>query len=391
MNTNINNFYKSKLNKIIKLDQKRELIDSFRSTESIIIRNKKKLVSFCCNDYLGLTQDNRVINASIKATKKYGTGAGASRLISGNHELFKKLEKKIAIFKGEESACIFGSGFLANIGIIPAISSKNDLILYDELSHASTNLGLKLSHARVFKFRHNNILHLKTILKKYRKNFRNCFLFTEGVFSMDGDRSKLKEISILSKQYNFSIVLDDAHGFGILGNGKGSQYEIKPFPKTLIQMGTLSKAIGSYGGFIAGSKIITNLIYNKARSLIYTTGLPPSTIAASIKSLEIISKDSKLREKPLKKAMLFCKLTNLPKPESCIVSIVLKKEELAIKASNFLEKNGFYVGAIRPPTIPKNTSRLRFTFTAMQKDKDIVKLANLVNKIIKNYQLEKNQ
>ena len=140
MNTKINNFYKNKLKEIIKLDQKRELIDSFRSSHSKIIRNKKKLISFCCNDYLGLTQDNRVIEASIRATKKYGTGAGASRLISGNHELFKKLEKKIAIFKDEESVCIFGSGFLTNIGIIPAISSKNDLILYDELSHASTNL-----------------------------------------------------------------------------------------------------------------------------------------------------------------------------------------------------------------------------------------------------------
>ncbi len=382
MNGSIIKIYEKKLENIAKLNQKRELIDSYRTTDSIIIRNKKKLISFCCNDYLGLTQNKDVIKASISATKKYGVGAGASRLVSGNHELYRKLENSIAKYKGEEAACVFGSGFLTNVGLIPVIASSKDLIIYDELSHASTNLGIKLSNAKILKFSHNNIKEIDLILKNKRKKYRNCFLLTEGVFSMDGDRSLLKEIILLSKKYKFSIILDDAHGFGVLGNGKGSLYEIKPTPKIFIQMGTLSKSIGSYGGFITGSKKLIELIHNKARSLIYTTGLPPATIAASLKSMEIISKNNNLTKIPLNKAKLFCKILNLPIPESCIVTINLKKEQIALKASNYLEKNGFYVGAIRPPTVPINSSRLRFTFTALHKDKDIINLANLVKNVI---------
>ena len=384
MNGSIIKIFEEKLENIAKLNQKRELIDSYRTTDSIIIRKKKKLISFCCNDYLGLTQNKDVIKASISATKKYGVGAGASRLVSGNNELYKKLENSIAKYKGEEAACVFGSGFLTNLGIIPVITSSKDLIIYDELSHASTNLGIKLSSAKIIKYRHNDIKEIDLILKNNRNNYKNCFLLTEGVFSMDGDRSLLKEIFLLSQKYNFSIILDDAHGFGVLGNGKGSLYEIKPTPKIFIQMGTLSKSIGSYGGFITGSKKLIELIHNKARSLIYTTGLPPATIAASLKSIEIISKNKNLTNIPVNKAKLFCKILNLPVPESCIVTINLKKEQIAIKASNYLEKNGFYVGAIRPPTVPINTSRLRFTFTAMHKDKDIINLASLVKNVMQD-------
>ena len=370
--------FKTKLKKLDKLFIKRELILSERKSNAKIIRNNKKLISFSCNDYLGLTQHREVINANINATKKYGTGAGASRLISGNHNLYKTLEDNLAKFKKGESACVFGSGFLTNIGVIPAITSKNDLLLYDELSHASTNLGIKLCKANSIKYKHNNINHLIKILNKKRKKYKNCFVFTEGVFSMDGDRAKLNEISELSKTYNFAIILDDAHGFGVLGNGKGSQFEFKPNPKIFLQMGTLSKAIGSYGGFIVAPKVVIDIIHNKARSLIYTTGLPPGTIAASIKSLEIIKNNKKLVNKPIKNATFFTKLLNLPEPESCIVSIIVKTEQKALNISKFLEDNGYYVGAIRPPTVPKNTSRLRFTFTSMHTKKDVINLANLV-------------
>jgi len=370
--------FKTKLKKLDKLFIKRELILSERKSNAKIIRNNKKLISFSCNDYLGLTQHREVINANINATKKYGTGAGASRLISGNHNLYKTLEDNLAKFKKGESACVFGSGFLTNIGVIPAITSKNDLLLYDELSHASANLGIKLCKANTIKYKHNNINHLIKILNKKRKKYKNCFVFTEGVFSMDGDRAKLNEISELSKTYNFAIILDDAHGFGVLGNGKGSQFEFKPNPKIFLQMGTLSKAIGSYGGFIVAPKVVIDIIHNKARSLIYTTGLPPGTIAASIKSLEIIKNNKKLVNKPIKNATFFTKLLNLPEPESCIVSIIVKTEQKALNISKFLEDNGYYVGAIRPPTVPKNTSRLRFTFTSMHTKKDVINLANLV-------------
>ena len=381
MNNKIILFYKRKLQEISNLSQNRKMVLSDRYMDSIVIRNNKRLVSFSCNDYLGLTQNKKVINASIKAVNKYGTGSGSSRLVSGNNPLYEKLEKSLASFKGGEAACVFGSGYLTNSGIIPALTSKGDLLLFDELSHASTNIGIKLSNAYSKSFKHNDANHVEKKKKKHRKQYNICFLFTEGVFSMDGDRGIIKELAFLADKYNASIILDDAHGFGVLGNGKGSQYELNPVPKILIQMGTLSKAIGSYGGFIVAPKVIINLLYNKARSLIYTTGLPPSAIAASIKSLEIIKKDKSLVKKPYENAKLFCKMANLPKPDSSIVSIILKSENNAMKASKIIEENGYYVSAIRPPTVPVNTSRLRFTFSASHKKNDILKLSELIKNI----------
>jgi 8-amino-7-oxononanoate synthase len=382
MNNKIISLYKKKLLEIDKLSQNRKLILTDRENNPVIIRSNKQLISFSCNDYLGFSKNKKVIEASISATKLYGSGAGASRLVSGNNPLYEKLENLLAKFKNTEAACVFGSGYLTNIGIIPALTSEKDLIIYDELSHSSTSIGIKLSSAKSIKFTHNNTEHVETLLKKYRKKFVHCFLLTEGVFSMDGDRGKIKELAFLANKYNASIILDDAHGFGVLGNGKGSLYEFNPIPEILIQMGTLSKALGSYGGFVTAPKEIIKLLHNRARSLIYTTGLPPGTIAASIKSLQIIINNTDITKIPYENAKLFCKLSGLPKPESSIVSIVMKSENKSIKASELLEDHGYYIGAIRPPTVPINTSRLRFTFSSLHKQKDIINLASLVKNLI---------
>ncbi len=381
MNNKIISLYNKKLSEITSLSQNRQLISTKRQNNSIVIRNNKALISFSCNDYLGLSQNAQVLEASIKAIKKYGSGSGASRLVSGNNPLYEKLERLLANFKKGEAACVFGSGYLTNAGIIPSLTSNKDLLLFDELSHASTNIGIKLSNARSLKFNHNDINHVETLLKRYRKKHISCFLLTEGVFSMDGDRGKIKEFAYLAKKYDASIILDDAHGFGILGNGKGSQHELDPVPEVLIQMGTLSKAVGSYGGFVVAPKTIINLLHNKARSLIYTTALPPSVLASAIKAIEIIQSRKALVKKPYENAKLFCKIVGLPVPESSIVSIILKSEKNAINASKLLEKNGYYVGAIRPPTVPINTSRLRFTFSAAHKKKDILNLSKLVKSL----------
>ena len=381
MNKKIISLYNKKLSEIKSLSQKRQLISTKRQNDSVVIRNNKTLISFSCNDYLGLSQNAQVIEASIKALKKYGSGSGASRLVSGNNPLYEKLERLLANFKNGEAACVFGSGYLTNSGIIPSLTSNKDLLLFDELSHASTNIGIKLSNARSIKFKHNDLNHVEILLKKYRKKYKSCFLLTEGVFSMDGDRGKIKELAYLAKKYDASIILDDAHGFGVLGNGKGSQYELDPVPEILIQMGTLSKAIGSYGGFVVAPKIIIDLLHNKARSLIYTTALPPSILASAIKAIEIIQSRKSLVIKPYENAKLFCKITGLPEPESSIVSIILKSEKNAINASKLLEKNGYYVSAIRPPTVPINTSRLRFTFSAAHKKQDILNLSKLVKSL----------
>ena len=381
MNNKIISIYKKKLLDIENLSQKRHIVNTIRKNNSFVTRNKKKLISFSCNDYLGLSQNSEVIEAGIKAIKKYGAGSGASRLVSGNNFLYEKLEKLLASFKNGEAACVFGSGYLTNTGVIPALTTNKDLLIFDELSHSSTNIGIKLSRSKAIKFKHNDMNHVEELLKQHRKKYISCFLLSEGVFSMDGNRGKIKELAYLANKYDASIILDDAHGFGVLGKGRGSQYELNPIPEILIQIGTLSKAIGSYGGFVVAPKAIIELLQNKARSLIYTTALPPSILASAIKSLEIIKRKKTLVNKPLDNAKLFCKLAGLPEPESSIITIILKSENKAIEASELLEKYGYYISAIRPPTVPVNTSRLRLTFSASHQKKDIKNLSKLIKNL----------
>ena len=381
MNNKIISIYKKKLLDIEHLSQKRHIVNTIRKNNSFVTRNKKKLISFSCNDYLGLSQNSEVIEAGIKAIKKYGAGSGASRLVSGNNFLYEKLEQLLASFKNGEAACVFGSGYLTNTGVIPALTTNKDLLIFDELSHSSTNIGIKLSRSKAIKFKHNDMNHVEELLKQHRKKYISCFLLSEGVFSMDGNRGKIKELAYLANKYDASIILDDAHGFGVLGKGRGSQYELNPIPEILIQIGTLSKAIGSYGGFVVAPKAIIELLQNKARSLIYTTALPPSILASAIKSLEIIKRKKTLVNKPLDNAKLFCKLAGLPEPESSIITIILKSENKAIEASELLEKYGYYISAIRPPTVPVNTSRLRLTFSASHQKKDIKNLSKLIKNL----------
>lgn len=381
MNNKIISIYKKKLLDIENLSQKRHIVNTIRKNNSFVTRNKKKLISFSCNDYLGLSQNSEVIEAGIKAIKEYGAGSGASRLVSGNNFLYEKLEQLLASFKNGEAACVFGSGYLTNTGVIPALTTNKDLLIFDELSHSSTNIGIKLSRSKAIKFKHNDMNHVEELLKQHRKKYISCFLLSEGVFSMDGNRGKIKELAYLANKYDASIILDDAHGFGVLGKGRGSQYELNPIPEILIQIGTLSKAVGSYGGFVVAPKAIIELLQNKARSLIYTTALPPSILASAIKSLEIIKRKKTLVNKPLDNAKLFCKLAGLPEPESSIITIILKSENKAIEASELLEKYGYYISAIRPPTVPVNTSRLRLTFSASHQKKDIKNLSKLIKNL----------
>ena len=381
MNNKIISIYKKKLSDIENLSQKRHIVNTIRKNNSLVTRNKKKLISFSCNDYLGLSQNSEVIEAGIRAIKKYGAGSGASRLVSGNNFIYDKLEQLLASFKNGEAACVFGSGYLTNTGVIPALTTNKDLLIFDELSHSSTNIGIKLSRSKAIKFKHNDMNHVEELLKQHRKKYISCFLLSEGVFSMDGDRGKIKELAYLANKYDASIILDDAHGFGVLGKGRGSQYELNPIPEILIQIGTLSKAIGSYGGFVVAPKAVIELLQNKARSLIYTTALPPNILASAIKSLEIIKRKKTLVNKPLDNAKLFCKLAGLPEPESSIITIILKSENKAIEASELLEKYGYYISAIRPPTVPVNTSRLRLTFSASHRKKDIKNLSKLIKNL----------
>ena len=267
----INSYVNKKLKEISRNNQLRKIHDVQRKPKNQITINGKNATSFSCNDYLGLSLNRSVIKAAEVATKKFGVGAGASRLVTGNNYLYSLLEDKIKKLKNTSACCVFGSGFLANIGVISSLMNKKDLILIDELSHASTFLGAKLSGAHVTQFKHNNVEDLEKRLYKFRNKYDKCLILTEGVFSMDGDISPQDDISVLKKKYSASFMLDDAHGLGVIGDGTGSNSLFNKKPDIDIYLGTLSKAVGSYGGFICGKKNLIDFVINRCRSQIYTT------------------------------------------------------------------------------------------------------------------------
>lgn len=336
------------------------------------------LVSFSCNDYLGLSHHDEVVAAAIEATGRYGAGAGSSRLVNGNHPLYAELEHLLARLKGTEDAVVFGSGYLTNIGVIPALVGHADLIVMDELCHSCLLTGAELARARIVKFRHNDAAHAAELLKQYRKEHRRALLVTDGVFSMEGDLAPLPALSALAAEHDAWLLCDDAHGLGVVGGGRGSTFAFSPPPAVPLQMGTLSKAVGAYGGYLCTSRSVAELVRNRARSFVYSTGLPPATVAAAIAALKIIANDAALVSKPLERAAQFCGLLKLPPPQSPIVPLVLGRADVTLAASRALASAGFLVAPIRPPTVPAGTSRLRFTFSAAHTPRQVRDLAAAV-------------
>ena len=323
-------------------------------------------ISFCDNDYLGLASDPRIRDDA----SQFATGGAASRLVAGEHELYEKLESTLAQMKGTQAARVFTSGFAMNSSVIPTLAGKQDLILVDRLSHASLMDGIKLSQASFRPFAHNDLEQLQSLLEKYRQSHRHVFIITESVFSMDGDQAPITEMLALAEQYDGQLMVDDAHGFGLL----------PPLPKhpRLIQLGTLSKAVGSLGGYICASQIVIDYLTNHCRSLIYTTALPPMVLAASVKALEIMQMEPERGQKALEHARSFTKALELPEAQSAIVPFILGEEDRASQMAQALQKQGFYTVVIRPPTVPKGTSRLRFTFTARHSRQQVEQLVEAV-------------
>lgn len=368
--------------------QKRVIVPSLRYDGVLIERGGKELVSFSCNDYLGLSQHPLVLAASVDALLKYGAGAGASRLVTGECPLYSELENLLAAHHKTQSACVFGSGYLANIGTIPALVGKNDLILADKLSHACIIDGARLSGANLLRFAHNNSAHCRMLLEANRGEYSNCLIITETVFSMDGDIAPLTELSALAQEYNAWLMTDSAHSLdychpecneGSLQRQDSSSLRSLGMTNT-IKMGTLSKAAGSYGGYVCGSKILVEYLKNAARSLVFSTGLSPASLAASIASLQIMQSEPELLQKPLQNARLFTQILGLPEAQSAIVPMIIGDNEKAVEASKILAENGFLVAAIRPPTVPENTARLRFTFSALHSRNQIEKLCAVIQK-----------
>lgn len=371
-------YARDKLDALEARSLRRALVETDRFGPGLAQRDGREVVSFCCNDYLNLSQHPAVVKAALEATRRYGVGSGASRLVTGNHPLYTRLETRLARLKGSEDARVFGSGYLANLGIIPALVGKGDLILADALSHACLFGGAQLSGARLCVFRHNDLEHCERALRAERGSAARCLVLTDGVFSMDGDRAPLRELRGLCDAYDAWLLSDDAHGLGVVEAGRGSGYQNGSALSLPLQMGTLSKAVGAYGGYLCASEAVTALITNRARTLVYTTGLPPATVAAADAALELIEHDPVLVGKPQAHAARFCRRLGLPEPESCIVPIQLGAATRALEASRALFELGFLVTAIRPPTVPEGTARLRCTFSAAHSIEAIDALADAV-------------
>ncbi len=371
-------FARAKLASLERKGLRRTLAATTRLDGPWVQRDGRRMLSFCCNDYLNLSMHPAVVAAAIEATRQFGVGAGGSRLVTGNHPLYVALEERLARLKGTEAACVFGSGYLANTGIIPALAGKEDLLLVDELAHACIWSGARLAGATVRPFRHNDVAHAEQLLAGARAAHRHALILTDSVFSMDGDLAPLHDLAALAGRHDSWLMTDDAHGIGVLGDGRGAVHAGERPALVPLQMGTLSKAIGGYGGYLCASRPVIELIRTRARTFIYATGLPPGTVAAAIAALDLIAAEPSYAALPVQKARLFTTLVGLPEAVSPIVPLILGEVEAALRASALLADAGFLVSAIRPPTVPDGTSRLRFTFTAQHADAAITRLAGLV-------------
>jgi 8-amino-7-oxononanoate synthase len=372
--TSLRDFAAAKLSELEAQALLRRLQVDARRDAIWIERGGRTLLSFSCNDYLNLSHHPQVKAAAIQATETYGVGAGASRLVTGNHPLAEELETRLAHFKGAEAACVFSSGYAANSGAIPCFVKAGDLILIDELAHACLWAGARLSGAVVRAFRHNDMRHLDAICAADRGRCQHALIVTDGVFSMDGDLAPIAALHELARRHEAWLYVDDAHGLGVVNAGHGAAA-----PELVdVQMGTLSKAAGSLGGYICADKPVIDLLKTRARTLVYSTGLPPASCAGAIAALKIIETDADLVARPLARARQFTDLLKLVQAESAVVPVVLGDARAALRASTKLADAGFLVAAIRPPTVAEGTARLRFAFTAAHTPQQVAELARAV-------------
>ena len=377
MTGSLNAFAAAKLSALSALDLKRTLQPTHRLDGVRVRRGGRELISFSCNDYLGLSHHPVVKAAAAAAIETYGAGAGASRLVTGDHPLLAELERRLATLKGAEAACVFGSGYLANAGIIPTFVGPGDLVLADEWAHACIWSGAKLSGAEVMAFRHNDADDLRAKLADRRAGVGRVLVATDGVFSMDGDVAPLDVISRTCREFDAWLLVDDAHGLGVLAEGRGTA-GLFPEARIDLAMGTLSKALGGYGAYVCATGAVIDLIKTRTRTVVYTTGLPPANAAAAIAALDVIAAEPERVAAPLARARRFTHALNLPGATSPIVPIILGEAAVALAAAADLEAKGHLAVAIRPPTVPAGTARLRIAFSAAHAEADVDRLAEAV-------------
>jgi 8-amino-7-oxononanoate synthase len=333
-------------------------------------------IDFSSNNYLGLASDPRLAAAVTKALQEGALGAGAARLISGNHPLHEALECELAAFKKAEAALLFGSGYLANVGAIPALVGRRDVIYADALNHASLIDACRLSRAEVRTFPHLDVAGLADMLDADRGRFRRRLIVVDGVFSMDGDLFPLCELTNVAQAYDAWTYVDDAHGTGVLGeNGRGSAEHWKIEGQIDVTMGTLGKAFGVAGAYVAGSRVLIDYLLNRARAFVFTTAQPPALAAAASAALRIVQAEPELRVRLRRNAARVRSALRIPgASDGHIVPVLIGESDATMRIGAELRERGILVGAVRPPTVPLGTSRLRITISAAHTDADIDRL-----------------
>ena len=337
-------------------------------------RDDKEYLMIASNNYLGLTFDERVIEGAIKGAQQYGTGSGGSRLVSGTFPLFTDLERELAKFKNTEKALVFNTGYMANVGTISAIADKNTIIFSDALNHASIIDGCRLSRGSVKAYNHCDVDELKYLLKEVERNTRKLIV-TDGVFSMDGDIAPLDKLYELSREYNALLMVDDAHATGTIGSGHGTAAYYGLEKEVDIQLGTLSKSLGSVGGYVAANSTIIDYLVNMSRSFIFSTALSPADIGAALAALHVLESDTSVLRRLQNNVNYMADCLNsigiYATNDTPIFPILIGSNEDTLTVSNYLYNAGIIGTAIRPPTVPVGESRIRLTVTAAHNKEQI--------------------
>ncbi|MBD1810453.1 8-amino-7-oxononanoate synthase [Microcoleus vaginatus DQ-U2] len=346
-----------------------------------------RLINFASNDYLGLAGHERLIQAAMAATKEFGTGATGSRLVSGHRDLHRQLEQALANLKQTEDALVFSSGYLANLGAIASVVGKRDLILSDKYNHSSLKNGATLSGATALEYNHCNLEDLKAKLEQNRARYRKCLIITDSVFSMDGDLCPLPQLLAVADTFNCMVLVDEAHATGVFGaSGAGCAEHFGCTGTPLIQVGTLSKALGSLGGYVAGSAALIDFLRNRAATWTYTTALTPADAAAALEAVRIVQQEPERRVRLRQNIETFkyCAITNhqLPISNSLspIFSLPLKDAAAALTVGSKLKEMGIFAPAIRPPTV--SVSRIRISLMATHELAHLQQLVEALKQVL---------
>ena len=379
-------FFKEQLDSKIENHNLRTLREYCPIDAVRVKRDDKEYLMMASNNYLGLTFDTRVIEGALKGAQQYGTGSGGSRLVSGTFPLFTELERSLAKFKNTEKAIVFNTGYMANVGTISAVADKNTIIFSDALNHASIIDGCRLSRGTVKTYSHCDIDELKSLLKQVDRNTRKLIV-TDGVFSMDGDIAPLDKLYELSRDYNTLLMVDDAHATGTIGNGHGTAAYFGLEKEVDIQLGTLSKSLGSVGGYVAANSTIIDYLVNTSRSFIFSTALSPADIGAALAALHILESDvsvlRRLHENVNYMADQLISMGIDATNETPIFPILIGSNEDTLAVSEYLYEAGIIGTAIRPPTVPIGESRIRLTVTAAHSKTQIDYVCDTLYKAIK--------